>query len=118
MAPATTPFLAYGRPADRTGLDPRTQAPFLSLLVEAAADGEVSEEELARLARATVEMVEQICAEISRVDFWRNLIAQNQLRGRLVEYLDAQDLVPFARQEAVADQVVQLAHALHSRLVP
>lgn len=107
-----------GRPADRTGLDPRTQAPFLSLLVEATPDGKVSEEELARLARATVEMVEQIRAEISRVDFWRNLVAQSQLRGRLVEYLDAHDLVPFERQEAVADQIVQLAHALHSRLVP
>ena len=109
--------LRAGRPADRTGLDPQAQAPFMSLLVEAAADEGAQAHDLPFLAQATVQMVEAIRERIGRVDFWRNRVAQEELRGWVVDYLDRHDLVPFEKQEALADQIVQLARALHTRLV-
>jgi type I restriction enzyme R subunit len=62
-------------------------------------------------------MVELIRGEVGRVDFWRNPVAQNQLRGQLVDYLDNHNLAPFEKQEALADQIVQTAHANHTLLV-
>jgi type I restriction enzyme R subunit len=51
------------------------------------------------------------------VDFWRNTYAQNVLRNWVrVDFLDANDVVPFERQEAVADRLVELAKQLHTRL--
>jgi type I restriction enzyme R subunit len=52
------------------------------------------------------------------VDFWRNTHRQNLLRGEVVEFLDDNDIVPFGEQEAVADEVVELAKTLHARLCP
>jgi type I restriction enzyme R subunit len=106
-----------GRPADTTGLDPRTQAPFLNLLVEETQmQGEVPPKQLARLAGLTVELVEHIRQEIRAVDFWRNTVAQNVLRGWIGQFLDDHDVVPFRRQQAVADRIIELARALHARL--
>ncbi len=56
-------------------------------------------------------------AEIGRVDFWRNSIAQGELRSRLIRRLDSLDLLPFDQLQAVADQLVQTARANHVRLV-
>ena len=95
----------------------RVMQPFLRLLVEAAPKGRPTGEERERLAVVTVEMVDQIREEISRVDFWRNPIAQEQLRGRIVQYLDGHDLAPFDEQEALADQILQTARANHTLLV-
>jgi len=108
-----------GRPADQTGLDPRTQAPFLGILVDAAVGRRpLSSERLAELARLTVELVEHIRQEIRLVDFWRNTYGQNVLRGWVLQFLDEHDLAPFQRQQAIADELVDLAKALHTRLVP
>ncbi len=42
---------------------------------------------------------------------------QNVLRDWVaVDFLDANDIVPFDRQQAVADRLVELAKALHTRL--
>jgi len=107
-----------GQPADTSGLDPQTQAPFLRLLVEeVGVDRKITGEDLSRLARYTVEMVEHIRQEIGVVDFWRNTHAQNLLRGWLVQYLDDNDMIPLKRQRAVADQFLELAKARHTRLV-
>ncbi|HUX75336.1 MAG TPA: type I restriction endonuclease subunit R [Anaerolineae bacterium] len=95
----------------------RAMQPFLRLLVEASPRGRPTGEERARLAAVTVEMVDQIRGEISRVDFWRNVVAQEQLRGRIVQYLDVHDLAPFDEQELLADQIVQTARANHTLLV-
>ncbi len=95
----------------------RALLPFLRLLADATSGDQSLEEEPERLAEATVEMVKLIQGEISRVDFWRNIVAQNQLRGQLVTYLDDNDLVPFEQQEALADQIVQTAKANHTLLV-
>jgi type I restriction enzyme R subunit len=105
-----------GRPEDATGLDPRTQAPFLGVLVEEA-DQPVSAERLQQLAAITVELVTHVQQEIRTVDFWRNLPAQNVLRSWIVTFLDSQDAVPYARLRPTADRLVDLAKALHTRLV-
>ena len=107
-----------GQPADESGLDPQTQAPFLRILVEEVAeDGIISHDDLPRLAGHTVEMVDHIRQEILMVDFWRNTYAQSVLRAWLAQYLDRNDVVPFKRQQAVADQLLELAKARHTRLV-
>jgi type I restriction enzyme R subunit len=107
-----------GRRQDETGLDPKTELPFLDLLVEEASNGQpVSKDELAKYADLAVELVGHLRQEVRLVDFWRNVHAQNTLRKWIaVDFLDANDLVPFERQEAVADRLVELAKALHTRL--
>ena len=95
----------------------RSLLPFLRLLSDAVPEEKRSQTIPERLAAATVQMVELVRGEIGRVDFWRNPVAQGQLRSRLVLYLDDHDLVPFEQQEALADQVVQTARANHTRLV-
>jgi type I restriction enzyme R subunit len=106
-----------GRPADESGLDPRTQAPFLSLLVEEVEAGgaKVSKETLRKLAEMTVELVDHVRQEIRVVDFWRNVQAQNVLRQWIIQHLD-QDVLPFERLPEVAGRLVELARALHTRL--
>lgn len=121
-----------GRPADETGLDPKREAPFFSLLQQEATAGLVGEargsygdgedralppEERERLAEVTVDMVDHIEREVRTVDFWRNPAAQRQLRGWLVRYLDDWEVVPFDKLEATADKVVDLAKNRHCYLV-
>jgi type I restriction enzyme R subunit len=106
-----------GQPADRSGLDPETQAPFLRVLAEEVGGGkELAPERLERLAGVTVALVDHIRSEIRMVDFWRNVHARNLLQAWLVSFLDEQDILPFNRMEAVADQLVELAKARHVRL--
>ena len=107
-----------GHPADESGLDPQTQAPFLRLLVaEIGEKTDPTGDDLTRLAGHTIAMVDQIRQEIGMVDFWRNAYAQSVLRQWLAQYLDDNDLVPFKRQQALADQFLELAKARHTRLV-
>ena len=109
--------MRQGRPADETGLDPRTQAPFLGILVEEVHPGqELLDIELNKLAAITIEMVEHIRQEIRIVDFWRNAHAQNLLRGWIVRFLDDEDVIPFSRQQAVSDRILELAKHLHGKL--
>jgi type I restriction enzyme R subunit len=100
-----------GRPADQTGLEPKTQLPFLSLIAEE------SERDLSELAQATVEIVDRIRTVIRRVRFWENLVAQEELKNWIVQYLDDNDVVSFERQESVADKLVQLARHKHETLM-
>jgi type I restriction enzyme, R subunit len=108
-----------GRPADESGLDPRTQAPFLGVLLEEVADdgSAPSSEMLNRLAAVTVEMVDHIRQEIRMVDFWRNQNAQEVLRMWVVRLLDDHDVVPFERQRAVAGRIMELAKARRETLL-
>ena len=106
-----------GRGQDDSGLDPRTQAPFLGVLLEeAGADGR-AEEDLRRYTQATVELVEIIRAKIREVGFWRSDHAQRVLLGRIAAFLDDHDLIALADQEKVADKLLALARALHAKLV-
>lgn len=107
-----------GREQDATGLDPKTQLPFLDILLDEATDGQQpSDAQVHRYAELTVELVEHLRQEVRLVDFWRNPHSQGVLRNWIaVDFLDANDVVPFERQQAVADRLVELAKALHTRL--
>ncbi len=95
-----------GRSTDETGLDPKTHLPFFSLLKEEIPEGD---QNLQSLAKATVEIVEQIRTCINRIHFWQNPVAQEELKRWIVQYLDDTDLIPFTQQEKIADKLVQLA---------
>lgn len=99
-----------GRPTNETGLDPKTQLPFLNIL------GEHSEKELPQLAEATVEIVKYIRQEVQRVN-WGSSIVQEDLRKWIADYLDANDLVDYDQLEVVADKLVQLARKNRDRLM-
>jgi len=112
-----TRTIRRGRAKDESGLDPKTQAPFLGILMEET-DAEGKEyEEWKGLIPLTVELVDHIRQEIHIRDFWRNAHAQEVLRGWIVRFLDDNDIIPFERQEAVADRLVQLAKARHVSLM-
>lgn len=104
-----------GRPADETGLDPKTQSPFLGILIEEVGT-ESNKSQKEKLAGLTVEMVDHIGQEIRVVDFWRNVHAQNVLRAWIIELLDDNNVIPFHKQKYTADRVMELAKALHTRL--
>lgn len=99
-----------------TGLDPRTQAPFLRLLLDAAAT-DLSDPDLDRYTQAVVALVATIRDEVGAIDFWRNEHSQDRLRHMVAERLDEDDLVPFERLERTADEIVDLARALHLQLI-
>jgi type I restriction enzyme R subunit len=101
-----------------TEREDRAVRPFLRLLAEANTNGgDLSASERRELAVATVELVGRIRAEIDRVDFWRKRVARERLRAQILRYLDDHDLVPFDRQEALADRLVETAKANHTLLV-
>lgn len=128
-----TAEIRKGRQADETGLDPKTQAPFLGILVEEVrragggvsrgrgntpqAGDDVPPEVLAKLMSVTVDLVDHIRQEVRLVDFWRNPSAQDTLRSWIVRFLDDHDVVPFEDQARVADRIMELAKARHEYLV-
>lgn len=100
-----------GRSTNETGLDPKTQLPFLNIL------GEHSQVELPKLAQSTVEIVTHIRQEVQRVN-WENPIVQEDLRRWIADYLDTNDLVEYEQLEEVADKLVQLARKNRANLMP
>lgn len=117
-------------------VDNSLEARFLRLLVEEvqaaegssgrrgnetsnSSTGTIDKERLARLAGQVVSMLQIIRNYVRLVDFWRpsRINRQNELRGELIQFLDNNDLIPFEKQEAVADKLVELAKYNHERLV-
>ncbi|MDP9487511.1 MAG: DUF3387 domain-containing protein, partial [Actinomycetota bacterium] len=109
-----------GRPADESGLDPATQAPFLGLLVEdpQGRSEDLPPDRIQELALSTIELVNLLQSRICGRDFWRKPAPQEALRGEVQIFLDDYELVPFERQPQVADEIVDLARHLHHRLCP
>lgn len=104
---------------DTTGLDPETQAPFFDILQEEiAGDSKVEGADLDALCALTVEIVDHIQQEVSIVGFWEphKTQAREGLRSWIVQALDAADVLPFSRLEAVADRLMELAKSNHHRL--
>jgi len=107
-----------GRQRDETGLDPQTQAPFHDVLRhEQQSAGSVTSEEAQRLREQTVALVELIRSEVGVVGFLKSSILQQQLRGQVFSFLADNDVVPFERADAVADRLMELARAIHEKLV-
>lgn len=103
---------------DAFGLDPKTQAPFVWVLLEEMGAGDSpTDTQLSKATEVVLELVEHLRQEIRIIDFWRNGQAQGVLKGWVFDLLDRHDVVPFQKGRAVADRLVDLAKALHDRLV-
>jgi type I restriction enzyme R subunit len=105
-----------GRKEDRTGLDPKTQAPFLGILIEEHGK-EPDQTKMKQFCEAVIDIVDHVRQEIAMVDFWRSRPAQDILRTWIINEVDDLDLLPFAKQEKLADRFMELAKAIHTRLV-
>lgn len=110
-----------GREEDDTGLDPKTQAPFFAELFKAwqARYGQPADDRKRYLIDVTVELVELISQEISRVGFWEDVTKQNVLRSLLLDRLDQpefSDDLDFI--EPLIDSLMEVAKYNHHRLVP
>jgi len=105
-----------GREEDQTGLDPKTQAPFLGILIDEFGK-KPDEQRMKDFCEAAVDIVDHIRQEISVVDFWRSRHAQDLLRTWIINEVDDRNLIPFDKQEKLADRFVELAKALHLRLI-
>jgi len=105
-----------GREEDRTGLDTKTQAPFLGILIDEFGR-KPEERKMKDFCEAVVDIVDHIRQEIRVVDFWRNRHAQDLLRTWIINEVDDRNLVPFDKQRKLADRFVELAKALHLRLI-
>lgn len=100
------------------GLDATLHGPFFDLL-GSEVGGEVSNDEKHRVALRdlTIEIVEYLAQEVSIVDFWNRVQAREDLRKWIVRTLDDANLFRYERIQAVADRLMELAHANHKRLV-
>lgn len=106
-----------GRREDESGLDPKTQVPFLGILRQEVAKGrKLQPDELRKLSEGTIDLVSHIRQEIQLVGFWSNAHAREMLRKWIVQELDDHNIVPFERLGIVADRIVELAKVNHHKL--
>ncbi len=103
---------------DDIGLDPQLHAPFFDVLREEREKrSPVAAADKKWLAGLTVDMVEHIIRDaVSIVGFWKNAPRQEELRGQLFVFLDENEIVDFDSADAVADRLMELAKANHTRL--
>ncbi|MBA2678881.1 MAG: type I restriction endonuclease subunit R [Ktedonobacteraceae bacterium] len=123
------------RAIDDTGLDPRTERPFLGILeqevrrgtrrfaippTESGVGRELTHDEIMLLAASTRDIVRRIRQEISGYDdFWLNIESQATLRSHIAQMLVGQGGIlidPLQRRAFVVDRLMRLAHVLTSRL--
>lgn len=123
------------RSLDNTGLEPRTERPFLGILEQEVRGGsrrfnipfherekgrELERDEILQLADLTRQIVQKIREEVQDYDdFWLVAERQERLKKEIAQLLQRQGqrlLEPPDRRTAVADRLVQLGHILTSRL--
>lgn len=105
-----------GRKEDETGLDPKTQAPFLGIMVDEY--GKTPKpEKMKEFCEAVIDIVDHIKQEIGLQDFWRRKHAQNLLRTWIIGEIDDRNLVPYEKIHKIADRFIELSKMLHLRLV-
>jgi type I restriction enzyme R subunit len=106
-------FIEELRQGDRNefpDLDPKTQVPFVRLVLEEVGKGrELTDKERCGAIGVTLEMVERIRQEIRKVGFWRNPYARELLTKALVRDLDRCGLCPAGRDRDLAQRLVALA---------
>jgi len=108
--------LRAGDRDDYPGLDPKAQVPFVRVILEACSAAEADETRRSEAIKATLDMVERIRQEISKVGFWKNSARRELLTKRLVRDLDAAGLCPVGQERELAQQLVALAKENHEYL--
>ena len=99
---------------NETGLDPTTELPFHSQMVEKVASS--ASETTERLIELTVELVAKVRQIIGVVGFWDNATKQDELRKAIKRTLDESDLFTFSSLDELAVELVALAKANQHRL--
>jgi type I restriction enzyme R subunit len=100
------------------GLDPQIHAPFFDILKEERGKmSSVSKKDERWLAELTIDIVDRLIrAEVSNVGFWKSATRQEDLRGKIFVFLDDNNVIDFDRADAVADRIMDLAKANHTKL--
>jgi type I restriction enzyme R subunit len=110
--------LRQGDRNDFPGLDPRVQVPFVRLVLERCAGApQDSDEQKRRAIATTLEMVDRIRQEISKVGFWKNQAMRELLTRMLVRDLDNSGICPPGIERDLAQRLVALAKENHENLV-
>jgi type I restriction enzyme R subunit len=110
--------LKRGDATDFPGLEPKTQVPFVRLMLELCfPNADVDDDQRRALVAATLRLVDRIRREIRLVGFWRNAEARERLTKQLVRGLDDSGLCPPGRERDLAQRLVALAKENHEALI-
>ena len=114
-------FIDELRQGDRNefpALDPKTQVPFVRMVLEEFCKGRtLTDGQREKAIKVTLDMVERVRQEVRKVGFWRNLHARELLTRALVRDLDGSGLCPRGKERELAQQLVALAKENHENLV-
>ena len=108
--------LRQGREEEIEGLDPKVQAPFFGLLKDAVEEstGAALDDAAFRTAvTTTIDVVDHIKSEISRVGFWRDPPSRQRLENWVYRKLRRSRLVPNDHVQELAIRFVDLAKSRH-----
>ncbi len=109
--------LKRGDAADFPGLEPKTQVPFVRLMLEFCfPNADADDSQRHALIAATLDLVKRIRREIRLVGFWRNPDARERLTKGLVRDLDETELCPLGQGRDLAQRLVALAKENHEAL--
>lgn len=110
--------LRQGDRNDFPDLDPDVQVPFVRLIIEAfSEDHELNETQRITAINLTLDTVERIRQEVSKVGFWKNMDSRELLTKQLVRDLDASGICPMGKERDIAQKLVALAKENHENLV-
>ena len=108
------------------GLHRKKQMPFFRILKkEVYADkAELSDDEISLLVALTKEIFEKVKLEIGAIGFWRNVPAQNRLKGEIVEILLSEEqgltkTIPdiFNKRNEIASRIMELSKSNHDKIL-
>ncbi|EIC22380.1 type I restriction endonuclease subunit R [Thiorhodovibrio frisius] len=109
--------LKRGDSADFPGLEPKTQVPFVRLMLEFCyTNADADDSQRQALITATLDLVERIRREVRLVGFWRNADARERLTKVLVRDIDETGLCPPGQERDLAQRLVALAKENHEAL--
>jgi type I restriction enzyme R subunit len=98
-------------------LDPRTQVPFVRLVIEeCGTTKKLSDEERKKAILSTLDMIERIRQEIRKVGFWKSSQMRELLTKTLVRDLDEASIGQRGKERDLAQRLVALAKENHENL--
>jgi type I restriction enzyme R subunit len=108
------------------GLHRKKQMPFFRIFNKEFYGNrqELSEDEISLLVGVTKEVFEKVKLEIGSIGFWRNIPAQNRLKGEIVDILISEEQgltksIPgiFGKRNELASRIMELAKSNHDTIL-
>jgi type I restriction enzyme R subunit len=108
------------------GLHRKKQMPFFRIFKKEfyGDKPDLSDDEISVLVGVTKEVSEKVKLEIGAVGFWRNIPAQNRLKGEIVDILISEGqgltkIIPglFGRRNEIASRIMELAKSNHDTIL-